>query len=70
VVLRFPAEIAVGELWWEDGREPGRWDHQVAIGAVEVPDGTAVRLNAGRDHFDDGPAVDLDFIRDLLADSD
>jgi hypothetical protein len=69
VVLRFPTEIAVGELWWEDGRESGRWGHQVAIGAAEVPDGAAVRLNAGRDHFDGGPAVDLDFIRDLPADS-
>jgi hypothetical protein len=45
-VLRFPAEIAVGEVWWEDTREPGGWGHLLAIGVVEVPDGTAVRLSA------------------------
>jgi hypothetical protein len=43
--LRFPAEIAVGEVWWEDVREPGGWGHLLAIGLVEVPDGTAVRLS-------------------------
>jgi hypothetical protein len=43
--LRFPAEIAVGEVWWEDAREPGGWGHLLAIGVVEVPDGTAVRLS-------------------------
>jgi hypothetical protein len=43
--LRFPAEIAVGEVWWEDVREPGGWGHLLAIGVVEVPDGTAVRLS-------------------------
>jgi len=37
--LRFPAEIAVGEVWWEDAREPGDWGHLLAIGVVEVPDG-------------------------------
>jgi hypothetical protein len=42
--LRFPAEIAVGEVRWEDAREPGGWGHLLAIGVVEVPDGTAVRL--------------------------
>lgn len=42
--LRFPAEIAVGEVWWEDAREPGGWGRLLAIGVVEVPDGTAVRL--------------------------
>ena len=42
--LRFPAEIAVGEVWWEDAREPGGWGHLLAIGVVEVPDGTAVSL--------------------------
>jgi hypothetical protein len=68
-VLRFPAKIAVGELSWEDDRQSGGWGHQLAIGAVNVPDGTAVQLNAGRDPFDDGPAVDLDFIRGLPADS-
>lgn len=43
--LRFPAEIAVGEVRWEDAREPGGWGHLLAIGVVEVPDGTAVRLS-------------------------
>ena len=43
--LRFPAEIAVGEVWWEDAREPGGWGHLLAIGVVEVPDGTAVDLS-------------------------
>jgi hypothetical protein len=65
-VLRFPAKIAVGELWWEDDREPGRWGHQLAIGAVEVPDGTAVQLNTGR-HGEE--AMDLEFIGGLPADS-
>jgi hypothetical protein len=44
-VLRFPAEIAVGEVWWEDPREPGEWGHRLATGEVEVPDGTAVTLS-------------------------
>jgi hypothetical protein len=44
-VLRFPAEIAVGEVWWQDAREPGGWGHLLAIGVVEVPDGTAVKLS-------------------------
>ncbi len=43
--LRFPAEIAVGEVWWEDAREPGGWGRLLAIGVVEVPDRTAVRLS-------------------------
>lgn len=43
--LRFPAEIAVGEVSWEDAREPGGWGHLLAIGVVEVPDGTAVDLS-------------------------
>jgi hypothetical protein len=43
--LRFPAEIAVGEVSWEDVREPGGWGHLLAIGVVEVPDGTAVSLS-------------------------
>ena len=68
-VLRFPAEIAVGEVHWEDARKTGGWGHQQAIGAVDVPDGTAVQLNAGRDYFEDGPAVDLEFICGLPADS-
>jgi hypothetical protein len=45
--LRFPAEIAVGEVWWEDALEPGGQGHLLAIGVVEVPDGTAVRLEVG-----------------------
>jgi hypothetical protein len=43
--LRFPAEIAVGEVWWKDAREPSGWGHLLAIGVVEVPDGTAVSLS-------------------------
>ena len=43
--LRFPAEIAVGEVWWEDAREPSGSGHLLAIGVVEVPDGTAVDLS-------------------------
>jgi hypothetical protein len=43
--LRFPAEIAVGEVWWDDAQEPGGSGHLLAIGVVEVPDGTAVRLS-------------------------
>lgn len=43
--LRFPAGIAIGEVWWEDAREPGGWGHLLAIGVVEVPDGTKVRLS-------------------------
>jgi hypothetical protein len=42
--LRFAAGIAVGEVHWEDAREPGGRGHLLAIGVVEVPDGTAVRL--------------------------
>ena len=64
--LRFPAEFSVGELWWEDDPETGRWGHQQAVGVVEVPDGTAVQLNVGR-HGED--AVDLEFVRGLPADS-
>lgn len=44
-VLRFPAEIAVGEIRWPPAQEPARWGHRLAIGAVEVPDGTAVTLS-------------------------
>jgi hypothetical protein len=44
-VLQFPAEIAVGEVWWEDAGEPNGSGHLLAIGAVEVPDGTAVSLS-------------------------
>ena len=43
--LRFPAEIAVGEVSWEDAREPHGWGHLLAIGVVEVPHGTAVDLS-------------------------
>jgi hypothetical protein len=42
--LRFPAEIAVGEVSCEDAREPGGWLHLLAIGEVDVPDGTSVTL--------------------------
>jgi hypothetical protein len=43
-VLRFPAQIAVGEVKWEDAGEPNGSGHLLAIGMVEVPDGTAVSL--------------------------
>jgi hypothetical protein len=65
--LLFPAKIAVGEVWWEDARESGGWRHQLAIGAVAVPDGTAVQLSAGRGYSAE-EAVDLEFIRGLPAD--
>jgi hypothetical protein len=42
--LRFPAEIAVGEVEWEDPREPNGWGRLLAIGVMEVPDETAVSL--------------------------
>lgn len=64
-VLRFPAQVAVGELSRQDHRQPGGWGHQLATGTVDVPDGTAVQLSAGRDPSGDGPAADLDFIRGL-----
>jgi hypothetical protein len=41
--LRFPVGIAVGEVSWDPG-EPGGWGHLLAIGEIEVPDGTAVSL--------------------------
>jgi hypothetical protein len=44
-VLQFPAEIAVGEVWWEDAGEPYGSGHLLALGVVEVPDGTAVSLS-------------------------
>ena len=43
-MLQFPARTAVGEVWWEDAREPDGWGHRLAISVVEVPDGTAVSL--------------------------
>jgi hypothetical protein len=43
--LRFPAGTAVGEVRWEDASEPNGWGHLLAIGAFEVPDGTAVDLS-------------------------
>jgi hypothetical protein len=64
-MLRFPAEIAVGEVWWEGARGPGGWPRLPATGVVEVPDGIAVGLSAG----DREDPVDLKFIRDLPADS-
>jgi hypothetical protein len=44
-MLQFPARTAVGEVWWEDAREPNGWGHRLAISVVEVPDGTAVSLS-------------------------
>jgi hypothetical protein len=44
-VLRFPADIAVGEVSWEDDPESHRWGHLLAIGMVQVPDGTQVTLD-------------------------
>ncbi|HUC22126.1 MAG TPA: hypothetical protein VMA73_05420 [Streptosporangiaceae bacterium] len=44
-LLRFPADIAVGEVWWEHDRESRRWGHLLAIGLVQVPDGTPVTLS-------------------------
>ena len=44
-MLTFPADIAVGEVWWEDAREPRGSGHRLAIGAVDVPDGVQVRLS-------------------------
>jgi hypothetical protein len=44
-VLRFPLDVAVGEVRWEDAREPNGWGHRLAMGVVEVPDGTAVTLS-------------------------
>jgi hypothetical protein len=49
--LMFPAEIAVGEIWWEDAREPDGSGHRLAIGVVEVPDGDSGRplgIHGGR----------------------
>jgi hypothetical protein len=43
--LRFPTDIAVGEVSWEDDRESHRWGHLLAIGVVQVPDGTPVTLS-------------------------
>src|SRR5271165_1452973 len=65
-VLRFPADMAVGELHWEDDPQTRHWGHQLAIGTVEIPAGTAVQLNAGRPGED---AIDLAFIAGLPADS-
>lgn len=72
-VLRFPARAAVGKIWW-----PGASGERPAIGTVEVPDGTAVRLTAGRiphsrkkrsRYGNNRKAVNLEFIRGLPADS-
>jgi hypothetical protein len=43
--LRFPPDIAVGEVSWEDDQESHRWGHLLAIGVVQVPDGTPVTLS-------------------------
>ncbi len=42
--LQFPADIAVGEVMWEDDPQSHRWGHLLAIGVVQVPDGTPVTL--------------------------
>lgn len=72
-VLRFPASSAVGMLWWE-----GASGELPAIGTVEVPAGTAVRLTVGRvphsrkkrSHYGNNrKAVNLEFIRGLPAGS-
>jgi hypothetical protein len=44
-MLQFPARTAVGEVFWEDAREPNGSGHRLAISVVEVPDGTAVSLS-------------------------
>jgi len=44
-MLQFPSRTAVGEVWWEDAREPDGSGHRLAISVVEVPDGTAVSLH-------------------------
>jgi hypothetical protein len=68
--LRFPDEVAVGEVGWEDAWEPGGWGHLLAIGVVEIPDGMPVDLaiaavaevgvygpgRAARVTWDQGPA--------------
>jgi len=41
--LRFPADIAVGEVSWDPGEANG-WGRLLAIGVIEVPDGTPVDL--------------------------
>lgn len=43
--LRFPTDIAVGEVSWENDPESHRWGHLLAIGVVQVPDGTPVTLS-------------------------
>jgi hypothetical protein len=65
--LRFPADHAVGEVWWEDDPEAGHWDHRPATGVVEVPDGTPVLFDGGRRYSVE--PVDLAFLRDLPPDS-
>lgn len=70
-VLRFPANSAVGMLWW-----PGASGEMPAIAAVEVPDGTAIQLTVGRvphsrkqrSRYGNGrKAVNLEFLRALPA---
>jgi hypothetical protein len=43
--LQFPTDIAVGEVWWEDDPKSHRWGHLLAIGVVQIPHGTPVRLS-------------------------
>ena len=42
---QFPADIAVGEVSWEDDPQSHRWGHLLAIGVVRIPDGTPVTLS-------------------------
>jgi hypothetical protein len=44
-VLQFPSETAVGQVQWEDPREPNGWGHLLAIGPVDVPEGSALPLS-------------------------
>jgi hypothetical protein len=43
--LRFPADVAVGEVSWEEDPESHRWGHLLAIGVVQVPEATPVTLS-------------------------
>jgi hypothetical protein len=65
--LHFPADVAVGEVWWEDDPEAGHWDHRPATGIVEVPDHTQVLFDGGQRYSFE--PVNLEFMRDLPPDS-
>lgn len=45
--LRFPADFAVGELWWKNAPERGGSGLLLALGVVEVPNDTTVTLSVG-----------------------